>query len=294
MRYAVIGAGYTGRRVLTLLLPRNVLAIGRTEPADLPASVDFVAVDLDESSDSPIDLPEPCSILYTVPPCDDEDSRLARLLARLVDGVARVVYLSTTGVYGDRGGALVTESDIPHPASNRAKRRLGAENMLTDWCRAHAAELIVLRVPGIYGPERLGLERIEAGEAVLREADANPGNRIHVGDLAACCVQAMTADCPAGIYNVGDGDHRSGTWFSQTVAELAGLNAPPEISRRAAERTFSKGRLSFLSEARRIDTTRMRDVLGFEPHFRDPIDGIRASLLQSGIAPKSGAEDATK
>ncbi len=289
MNFAVIGAGYTGRRVLGLLPPQGLLAIGRTQHPDLPPTARFMALDLDEIGVNPVDLPTPCSVLYTVPPRDDDDSRLAGLLARLVEGVVRFVYLSTTGVYGNRGGAEVLESDLPRPASHRAKRRLAAEHLLEQWCQARDIELIVLRVPGIYGPGRLGLNRIESGEPVLREADANPGNRIHVDDLAACCVLAMTTDCAAGTYNVGDGDNRSGTWFTQTVAALAGMDAPPEISRQSAERTFSKGRLSFLSESRRIDTTRMREVLGFEPHYRDPTDGIRASLIQSGVAPISGA-----
>lgn len=294
MHYAVIGAGYTGRRVLRLLPSQNALAIGRNELPDLPPGAGFVALDLDEIGHAPIDLPVPCSILYTVPPRDDQDSRLAGLLARLTDGVSRFVYLSTTGVYGDRGGAQVLESDIPRPANNRARRRLAAENMLTEWCRAQDTELFVLRVPGIYGPERLGLKRIASGEPVLRERDANPGNRIHVDDLAACCVQALTGDFADGIYNVGDGDHRTSTWFAQTVATMAGIDALPEISRKLAERTFSAGRLSFLSESRRIDTTRMRDVLGFEPRFGDPVDGIRASLAQSGDTPTSGAETGNK
>ncbi|MGI9205908.1 MAG: NAD-dependent epimerase/dehydratase family protein [Woeseiaceae bacterium] len=292
MHYAVIGAGYTGRRVLKLLPSKKILALGRTQRPEYPPSTDFVALDLDAIADGPIDLPSPCSLLYSVPPRDDEDSRLAGLLARLVGRLARIVYLSTTGVYGDRKGALVTERDIPEPVSNRAIRRLTAENMLTDWCEARDTALIVLRVPAIYGPGRLGLKRIKSGEPVLREADANPGNRIHVDDLAACCVRAMTTDCPAGVYNVGDGNHRSGTWFSQTVARLAGLDAQPEISRQEAQRTFSEGRLSYLSESRRIDTTRMRELLDFKPQYLDPTDGIRASLAHSCHTPVSGEKPA--
>jgi len=287
MHFAVIGAGYTGRRVLRLLPPGKVLALSRSPLADFPATADFVALDLDNLADRNVSLPSPGTLLYTVPPCDDEDSRLAGLLARLDAGVQRIVYLSTTGVYGDRKGALVTERDVPGPLSNRAKRRLTAENMLHEWCQERDVELVVLRVSGIYGPGRIGLSRIESGEPLIREADANPGNRIHVDDLAACCVKAMTTDCPVGIYNVGDGDYRSGTWFSQTVAHLAGIDAPPEVSRKTAARTFSQGRLSFLSESRRIDTTRMRDILNFEPRYRDPIDGIQASLVYSSDVPIS-------
>ena len=159
--------------------------------------------------------------------------------------------------------------------------------MLSEWARSNACDLVILRAPGIYGPGRLGLDRIEAGRPIIRETDANPGNRIHVDDLAACCVVALTSGGPAGIYNVGDGDHSSGTWFTKTVAHLAGLDRPPEISRKTAEQTFSRGRLSFLSESRRVDTTRMRETLKFEPRYCDPTDGILASLVHSGDAPTS-------
>ncbi len=285
MHFAVFGAGYTGRRVLRLLPPGNVLALSRSPLSDSPPSVEFAALDLDKLADASIRLPSPCTLLYTVPPRDDKDSRLAGLLSKLDAVVRRIVYLSTTGVYGDRNGELVTERDVTSPSCNRAKRRLAAESLLEEWCQARGTELIILRVPGVYGPGRLGLGRIESGRPVIREADANPGNRIHVDDLAACCVMGLTTGCPAGIYNVGDGDHRSGTWFSRTVARLAGLDAPREISRETAERTFSRGRLSFLSESRRIDTTRMRDTLKFEPRYRDPTDSILASLVHSTCVP---------
>ena len=89
---------------------------------------------------------------------------------------------------------------------------------------------------------------------------------------------ALAANTPAGIYNVGDGDHRSGTWFTNEVARQAGLPPPPAISLADAQQTFSPMRLSFLSESRVVDTTKMRDVLGVTPKYGNPADGIAASL----------------
>jgi nucleoside-diphosphate-sugar epimerase len=113
---------------------------------------------------------------------------------------------------------------------------------------------------------------------VLDERSANPGNRIHVDDLVQCCVAALSAEAPAGIYNVGDGDHRSSHWFSNEVARQLGLPAPPEISMADARQQFSPQRLSFMSESRIVDTTKMREVLGVTPRYADLEDGIRASL----------------
>ena len=186
------------------------------------------------------------------------------------------MYLSTTGVYGNRGGATVDESTEPRPESDRAARRLSAEQQLTQWCTARKSVAIILRIPGIYGPGRLGLERIREGMPILAEEDANPGNRIHVDDLAACCIAALSDEVPGGVYNVGDGDHRSSTWFTNEVARQANLPPPPTITRAEAEETFSPMRLSFLRESRVVDTTRIRDRLGVTP--MRPADGIARSL----------------
>jgi len=123
-----------------------------------------------------------------------------------------------------------------------------------------------------------------AGMPVLAEDSTNPGNRIHVDDLADCCVAALEPGVPAGIFNVGDGDHRSATWFTNEVARQAGLSRPPEISREAAAKEFSPMRLSFLSESRRVDTSKMRRVLGVTPRYANPEDGIRASLEAEAAA----------
>jgi len=267
MHTVVTGVGYTGRRVVSLL------------PGGLTTGLSRPAFDLDRPPDRFPTIPLPFNLLYTVPPRSDADgdSRLGSLLALFGPLPKRIVYLSTSGIYGDARGSLVDESRTPAPATQRAKRRLTTELLLTAWCDENAVQLVILRVPGIYGPDRLGLERIRERKPVI--ADAHPGNRIHVDDLAACCVQALENSAPAGIYNVGDGDHRSSTWFTKTVAEIAGMRPPPEISRAVAETELSETRRSFLNESRILDTSRMRDVLGFRPRYANAEDGIRASLV---------------
>ena len=268
MQTVIVGVGYTGQRVLAAL------------PADRSQGLSRKIIDLDEDSPKPVSLPESYALLYTVPPgkTSASDERLETLLGMLQTPPNRFVYLSTSGVYGDCGGRSVDETARPNPMSERAKRRLWSEHRLTDWSAEQGSELTILRVPAIYGPGRLGIDRIKAGTPVIAEAEAGPGNRIHVDDLVACCLTALEAESSPGIYNVGDGDHRSGTWFAKTVAEFAGLAAPPEVSRDEAEATFSDSRLSFLRESRTVDTTRMRDVLGVSPRYANCEDGIRESL----------------
>jgi len=268
MHYLVAGCGYTGCRVLDRLPDGAVTATGRT------------TLDLDAETASLPALPFPLTVLYTVPPPSSghSDTRLARFLALPGLRATRLVYLSTTGVYGDRSGGVVSEADEPRPGSGRAERRLDAERRLETWSRHAGTELLVLRVPAIYGPGRLGLDRLRSGAPVIAEADAGPGNRIHVDDLARCCAAAMTGTAPPGIYNVGDGDHRSATWFAKTAARLAGIAAPPEIPAADAPDRLGPARMSFHAESRIVDTTRMRELLGVQPVFDDAEAGILASL----------------
>jgi len=267
----VVGPGYTGGRVAQRLPDVNVL--GRSVAGDRH-------LDLDGDGKLLIDLPADYSVVYPVPPASDQsgDPRLRRFLSLLPHRPARIVYLSTTGVYGNRDGAIVNESAEPNPESRQAEYRLAAEILLQDWCAAGDSDAVILRVPGIYGPGRLGTDRIRKAMPILAEEDANPGNRIHVDDLASCCVAALSTDAPAGIYNVGDGDTRSTTWFMNEVARQIGLPPPPTVTRAEAEKTFSPIRLAFLRESRIVDVTKMRSTLGFHPKYTNPADGIAASL----------------
>ena len=278
MNFVVAGTGYTGHRVLARLPADSSLALGR-RPVDT-AGRELRLVDFDTVGGERLSVPTPYCLLYTAPPGGaDGDERLAALLARLDPAPHRLVYLSTSGVYGDRQGSIVDESAAIRPGTTRARRRVAAEQLLTAWCRKHGTELYILRVPAIYGPGRLGVDRLRAGEPVLRDADSGPGNRIHVDDLASCCLAAMqTSTAPPGIYNVSDGDDRSSGAFSRAVARLAGLPPPREIDIREAGLTWSRERMSFVRESRRLDTTRMRELLGVVPDYANPEDGIRASL----------------
>ena len=284
----VVGTGYTGRRLLGRLPAGEAVGLSRSMPRPEPAAR-IEIVDLDRDEKPALELPRDYSVVYTVPPAAEAgaepespaaDPRLGRLLGHLLPPPSRFVYLSTTGVYGNRNGAVVDEETEPKPETGRAGRRLAVERRLASWCGDNGSKLIVLRVPGIYGPGRLGVDRLRAGEPVLAEAEANPGNRIHVDDLVECCIAALCAGVPAGIYNLGDGDRRTSTWFAAEVARQAGLPPPPTVDREEAERRFSARRLSFLAESRRVDTRKMRDVLGVTPSYTDAADGIRASLLE--------------
>jgi nucleoside-diphosphate-sugar epimerase len=191
--------------------------------------------------------------------------------------------MSTTGVYGDTAGAVVTESSPLRPGSDRAQRRVAAESIAAEWCAARGVRCVIFRVPGIYGPYRLPLERLRRGEPAIRPEDAGPGNRIHVDDLVTACLAALDG-AVSGIFNVTDGDTASTTDYLLVTAELAGLPSPELITRAQAERRISPGMLAFLNETRRVDSQRMRDVLGVHPAYSDVRAGVAASLEEMRTA----------
>lgn len=281
-RFVVAGCGYTGERVAKLLAAiAPTVAITRGGRA-----FEFPSLRRDLDTHQPAgfsrsDCPAPFRVVYLVPPPTEgmTDPRIARFLKTLPVAPERIVYVSTTGVYGDAGGATITEDTPPAPATDRARRRLAAETTLRAWCEPHGVDWVILRVPGIYGPGRLSIDRLRRGDPALVESEAGPGNRIHVDDLADVCVAALLRPQAANrIYNVGDGDHTSSTAFLALVARLAGLPPPRQLSLAEFRAHQSDAALSFFGESRRVDTTRLHQELGFTPRFRNPEEGVRASL----------------
>ena len=280
-RFIVAGSGYTGRRLAPRLSEYGAVRVIARTPRSLAGlsadRYDLTTADLG-TAEAATDT-DGAAIVYLAPPPPDGD-RDATLEAFLGHGgiPARIVYASTSGVYGDCGGALVAETRPAAPQTARAIRRAGAERALSRWCAEHGAELVILRVAGIYGPDRLPLRRIQKREPVLREKDAGPGNRIHVDDLVETCVQAAIADAPPGVVNVCDGNHASNTQFTKLVAREAQLPPPPEIGLDQARRVFTPMRWSFIAESRRLDNTRLRERLGVRLRYADLTAGVRASL----------------
>jgi nucleoside-diphosphate-sugar epimerase len=282
---SIVGCGYTGRRLAERWLARGARVRGFATREDSLAQIAASgagagALDLDQTAVAPLDLDGEI-VYYAVPPSaeHDADPRLERFLGAARGTPRRIVYLSTTGVYGDRGGGIVTEDTSPAPHTARARRRLAAEELVRDWTEARGISWCVLRVAGIYGPGRLPLERLRRAEPAILPEEATPTNRIHVADLVSACFAAgMSARADRRIYNVTDGSDDSLTAYLLRVARLSGLPPPPLITRAAAEHRLSAAAWSFLSESRRVDNRRLRDELGIALAYHDLDAGIRASL----------------
>lgn len=284
--FLIAGCGYVGRRLAARLAGSwQVVAIARSEAtlAGLRTpGIEAIAADFDAPAASPMlgRAADGAAVAYLAPPpaAGVTDPRLERFLAALGDARPLVfVYMSTTGVYGDTGGATVDERSPVAPANDRSRRRLAAERAAQAWCAARDIRCVVLRVPGIYGPDRLPLERLRRGEPAIRPEDSGPGNRIHVDDLVSACVAAVEKPV-RGVFNVGDGDHASTGEFLAKTAALAGLPPPRLVSLDEARVQLSPGMLEFLVESRRVDCSRMRGELGVIPRHGSPESGIAASL----------------
>jgi nucleoside-diphosphate-sugar epimerase len=284
--YLIAGCGYVGLRLARALLPRGpvVAMTSNAESAQRLQTLGFDSVswNLDDAEAGvPRGFGTPSVVFYLAPPppSGSADPRLKRFLARLPAPPARILYISTTGVYGDAGGALVDEDTPTNPGSDRAARRVDAEQALRTWCRHRGVAWTILRVPGIYGPGRLPLERLKRREPMIRHSEAGFASRIHVDDLVAACVVAgHSPKAVDRLYNVTDGNPASMTEYFERVAMLAGLPAPELVSREEASRVISPAMLSYLAESRRVDSRRIREELGFAPRFHDLRLGILSSL----------------
>ena len=267
-RLLIAGYGDIARRAAPLLGSRfDLRALSRTNGMDLDRPDSIAALD---AADAVLHCAPP-------PPSGTIDTRTANLLAALESRrilPTRLVYISTSGVYGDCGGALVDETRTVNPQSARTKRRFDAEMRLAQWCRTGGVALVVLRSPGIYAADRLPVERLRAGSPVLRDADDVYTSHIHADDLAAICVRALEDDAPTGTYNASDDTRlRMGEWFD-LVADRFGLPRPPRIARAGAAARVPPELLSFMNESRRLDNTRLKQTLGVRLRYPTVREGL--------------------
>jgi nucleoside-diphosphate-sugar epimerase len=212
------------------------------------------------------------------PPSGELDTRTANLLAALEKRrilPARVVYVSTSGVYGDCGGARVDETRPPAPRTARARRRADAERQLALWCSERCVALVILRAPGIYAADRLPLERLRAGAPVLRAEDDVYTSHIHADDLAAAAARALEDDAPAGLYNAADDSEiRMGDWMD-LVAGRFGLARPSRLPREQLRKQIPPELYSFMCESRRLDNRRLKQTLGVPLRYPTVQEGLR-------------------
>ncbi len=284
----ILGYGYMGRLIAESLVGQGLRVTAVARNADkqwenAKGNPTFIRADLDEATTLG-GLPLNDSIVfYLAPPSDSNDQDLrVRNLVQAMDRQrpARLIYFSTTGVYGNCDGSWVTEQTPTQPDTPRGRRRLDAEQVLSAWAQRERFPCLIFRVPGIYGPNRLPFATIQSGKPILRAELAPFSNRIHALDLAALAVAAAESG-EAGVYNVSDGNPGTMTDYFLEVARAAGLPQPPQVDWQQAEAALSPAMLSYLHESRRIDSSKLRRVFPGIIQFSDWRAGVAQAVAAS-------------
>jgi nucleoside-diphosphate-sugar epimerase len=284
----VVGYGDVGSRIAAMLKCQyRVTALVRKRShvhTARRAGVRFLEGDLDHPHRLRIlrapGTPHFDWIFHCVPPRNSgrRDWRTARLLDALAAAGrgprTRLVYVSTTGVYGNCNGAWVDESSPLRAQTARARRRVSAERMVRDWGRRQGAGVAILRAPGIVSATRLPLERLRRGIAVLHGDEDVFVNHIHAHDLARAAILAARHARHGRVFNVSDGEPILMGDYFDAVADAFRLPRPPRITRAHAGQALSPLRLSFMNESRKIVNARMTREL----RMRLSHPGVRAWL----------------
>ena len=205
------------------------------------------------------------TVLHFAPPpvSGATDTRTRNLLSALSQGPfpERLVYISTSGVYGDCGGAWVSETSPLNAKSPRAGRRVDAERQVRDWAIRNRVCASILRVPGIYAAERLPVERLRAGAPAIEAEDDSYSNHIHADDLARISVAAMRRGKPCRVYHATDDDEMKMGDYFDAVADAYHMARPPRLSRAVVQSQVSPMMWSFMNESRRLTNQRMKREL---------------------------------
>lgn len=284
-RLLVVGCGDVARRALPQWLERyDVAALVRApDPALAAGRVRLFPGDLDQPETLAPLAGAAELIVHAAPPprSGPQDVRTRNLLAALgrsQKGGAmlpqRVVYISTSGVYGDCGGDYVDESRPVNARTERAARRVDAEAVLTHWCGERGIALVILRVPGIYAADRLPLAQLRRGAPVLAAEDDVYTNHIHADDLAAILTVTLELALGDGVYNASDDSELKMGEYFDLVADRAGLPRPPRLRRAEAGERISPVLLSYMSESRRLVNRRMKAELGIRLRYPTVYQGV--------------------
>ncbi|MDR3634818.1 MAG: SDR family oxidoreductase [Isosphaeraceae bacterium] len=285
MSTLIVGCGYLGKRVAQQLVAagEHVWGTVRSRPRadDLAASLiePVIADVLDPASLRA--LPEADRVFYSVG--FDRTAGVAmrtvyvdglrNALERLGDRSARIVYASSTGVYGQDDGSWVEEDALAEPRHESGRTCLEAENLARDWAAARGFPLIVLRFAGLYGPGRIPRRaNVERGEPIAGDPSKFV-NFIHSDDAATAAVAALVRGKPGAVYHVADDRPVTRAEFYGRLAEC--LDAPPPRFSQPAPGSAEARREE---SNKRVANRRLRDELGVDLHFPDVIQGLGSAL----------------
>ena len=220
-------------------------------------------------------------IVHLAPPpgSGTRDTRTLNLIRVLAKGGSlpqRLVYISTSGVYGDCDGEVIDETRRVRPSSDRARRRLDAEIQIRGWGAETGVQVSILRVPGIYSAGRLPIARLKAGIPALAPERDPYTNHIHADDLARTVLAALTRGRGGRAYNASDDcGMKMGEYFDM-VAKQFNLPRPPRVSWEDAQTQLPENLLSFMRESRRLANGQLKKELRVRLRYPSAQQGVVA------------------
>ena len=286
MRLLILGYGFSGRALARRMAGQGweVFATHRDEDAAQRIRADgYAPVDLGDRTALTAALAGTRALLVTAPPGPQGCPGLNSLVGPLAEAGAFpdwTGYLSTTGVYGDRGGRWVTELSRLAAQSVEGARRVGAERDWLEVGRGMGLTVAIFRLPGIYGPGRSAFDRLREGRARRIAAPGQVFSRIHVDDLAAGLAASIARPRAGGIYNLCDDEPAPNSDVIAHAAQLLGLPPPPEIA--LADANLSPAAMRFYAESKRVSNARAKAELGWRPAYPTYREGLAAVLAAVG------------
>ncbi len=287
MSTVIFGCGDIGCRIAKQLVNSGIKTndiqafVNSVESAERAARLSVLALRVDlDNLQRDLSICGDTEFYYTVPPqksgvIDQRSRALTEFFNISEVRPAKVVLISTTGVYGDCQGEWVTEVSSTQPQTERGKRRLDSEQVWLAWGKANHVPVVVLRVPGIYAFSRLPRERLLKRTPVVAPEECGFTNRIHADDLANVCLVAMKKAAGGQVYNATDGHPGKISEYLQVAAHVLGMEPLPQISMEEAKKQLSSEMLSYLSESRKISNKKMLDQLGIKLRYPDFKTGIK-------------------
>ncbi len=290
-RLLIIGCGDVGLRLAKVLKGRwRIYALTRSHDRFLTLRAEGIMpvagnLDLPETLTRIASLAQDVVHLAPPPGSGTRDTRTINLIRALAKGGSlpqRLVYISTSGVYGDCDGDVIDETRRALPSSDRARRRLDAELQLRGWGAETGVQVSILRVPGIYSAGRLPIARLKAGTPALTAEQDPYTNHIHADDLARTVVAALARGRGGRAYNASDDCWMKMGEYFDMVAEQFKLPRPPRVSWEAAQAQLPEYLLSFMRESRRLANRRLKKELRVRLLYPSTLQGVEAARNAAG------------
>ena len=278
-RLFIFGLGYSGLEIARLAKAAGWSVAGTCTGAEKAACLqaDGIEAHCFDGTAAPPDgaMGNASHVICTIAPGATGDPAL-RTCSSLLRRARWLGYLSTTGVYGDHGGAWVDEDTPPKPGQPRSIRRLAAERGWQALGLEAGVAVDIFRLPGIYGPGRSAIDQVRAGTARRVDKPGQVFSRIHVEDIAGTVLMAITEAHAGGIYNVADDLPASTSDVVAFACELLGKPTPTVIPWPQAEPAMSEMARSFYAENRRVRNDRIKTELGVVLRYPTYREGLRA------------------